>query len=179
MILREIETDRLRIRLFRPSDAARIMQYRSAPELKKFLSWPKSQADLDAAIANASEKLVDGTWSQFGIARKVDDHLVGDCAIKPNAINPRTAEIGIAIAPEFHGQGYAKEALSALFSVLFIECGFHRIFFSVDPANVSSCALMERLRMRKEGHFKQSLWYRDEWVDDVIYAILASEWKSL
>ena len=27
--------------------------------------------------------------------------------------------------------------------------------------------------MRKEAHFVKSLWFRGEWVDDVIYALLA------
>jgi RimJ/RimL family protein N-acetyltransferase len=31
--------------------------------------------------------------------------------------------------------------------------------------------------MRKEAHFVKSLWFRGEWVDDVIYALLAEEWS--
>ena len=32
--------------------------------------------------------------------------------------------------------------------------------------------------MREEAHFVESLWFKGEWVDDVIFAILASEWES-
>ncbi len=38
---------------------------------------------------------------------------------------------------------------------------------------------MERLKFRKEAHFKESLYFRDAWVDDVIYAILQKEWKII
>ena len=31
--------------------------------------------------------------------------------------------------------------------------------------------------MRQEGHFVQSLWFKGEWVDDVIFAILARDWN--
>jgi RimJ/RimL family protein N-acetyltransferase len=53
------------------------------------------------------------------------------------------------------------------------------VFASVDPRNVSSMRLLERVGMRKEAHFVQSLWFKDEWVDDVIFAMLAAEWKSV
>ena len=33
--------------------------------------------------------------------------------------------------------------------------------------------------MRKEAHFVRSLWFKGEWVDDVIFAVLASEWNSV
>jgi RimJ/RimL family protein N-acetyltransferase len=36
---------------------------------------------------------------------------------------------------------------------------------------------MERLGMRREGHTKQSMLLRGEWVDEYHYAILQSEWR--
>jgi RimJ/RimL family protein N-acetyltransferase len=38
--------------------------------------------------------------------------------------------------------------------------------------------LLQRVGMRQEAHFVKSLWFRGEWVDDVIFAILSSEWRS-
>jgi RimJ/RimL family protein N-acetyltransferase len=32
--------------------------------------------------------------------------------------------------------------------------------------------------MRQEAHFRKSLWFKGEWVDDVVFAVLASEWKG-
>jgi hypothetical protein len=32
--------------------------------------------------------------------------------------------------------------------------------------------------MRQEAHFRQSLWLRGEWVDDLVFAILESEWTA-
>ena len=54
----------------------------------------------------------------------------------------------------------------------------HRITASIDPRNTSSIRLIERLGFRKEAHFKQSLFFHGEWVDDLIYAMLAEEWKT-
>jgi RimJ/RimL family protein N-acetyltransferase len=53
----------------------------------------------------------------------------------------------------------------------------HRVFASVDPRNAPSMKLLERVGMRKEAHFVRGLWFRNEWVDDVVFAILSDEWK--
>ena len=82
------------------------------------------------------------------------------------------------MAPELQGQGYATEALRALLDYLFVKLCKHRVFGSVDPRNVRSMQLMKRVGLRKEAHFVRSLWFKGEWVDDVIFAILASDWKS-
>jgi RimJ/RimL family protein N-acetyltransferase len=37
---------------------------------------------------------------------------------------------------------------------------------------------MERLGMRREAHFRESEIFKGEWGDELIYAMLASEWES-
>jgi RimJ/RimL family protein N-acetyltransferase len=36
--------------------------------------------------------------------------------------------------------------------------------------------LLERIGMRREAHLQQSLRIDGEWVDDVVFAMLRSEW---
>ena len=72
----------------------------------------------------------------------------------------------------------ATEALSALIDMLFDELAKHRIIASIDPRNEPSIRLMERLGFRKEAHFHRSIFMHGEWTDDVIYAMLQSEWKK-
>jgi ribosomal-protein-alanine N-acetyltransferase len=53
-----------------------------------------------------------------------------------------------------------------------------------NPINSASWKLMERLGMRREGHFMQKAFFkRDEkgepmWHDAYEYAILSDEWKN-
>jgi RimJ/RimL family protein N-acetyltransferase len=102
--------------------------------------------------------------------------LIGDCGFRVVESDPAQTEVGLTLAPEFQGKGYATEALRALLNYLFTALKKHRAFGSIDPRNVSSIKLQERVGMRKEAHFVKSLWFRGEWVDDVIYALLAEEW---
>jgi RimJ/RimL family protein N-acetyltransferase len=91
---------------------------------------------------------------------------------------PRHAEVGIALAPEFQGRGYANETLRALLDYLLVGLDQDRVFGSVDPRNVRSIRMLERVGMRKEAHRVKSLWFKGELVDDAIFAVTASEWKS-
>ncbi len=52
----------------------------------------------------------------------------------------------------------------------------HRIIASIDPINIASIKLIERLGFRKEAHFIESLFFHGQWVDDLIYALLEKEW---
>jgi RimJ/RimL family protein N-acetyltransferase len=68
--------------------------------------------------------------------------------------------------------------LRALLDYLLVELGKDRVFGSVDPRNVRSMRLLQRVGMRKEAHLVKSVLFKGEWVDDVIFAIHASDWKS-
>jgi RimJ/RimL family protein N-acetyltransferase len=32
--------------------------------------------------------------------------------------------------------------------------------------------------MRREGHFRQDMWFKGEWGDTAVYALLAAEWRE-
>jgi RimJ/RimL family protein N-acetyltransferase len=61
---------------------------------------------------------------------------------------------------------------------VFGQLGRHRIHASVDPRNLASMAMLRALGMRQEAHHRESLWLHGEWVDDVVFALLASEWRA-
>jgi len=45
-----------------------------------------------------------------------------------------------------------------------------------DCENTASVALLERLEIRREGHFLQNVWFKGKWGDEYLYAILKEEW---
>ena len=61
---------------------------------------------------------------------------------------------------------------------LFGTLNKHRVIASIDPRNSASIRLIERLGFRKEAHFKKSYYLHEEWVDDIIYAKLKTEWVN-
>jgi RimJ/RimL family protein N-acetyltransferase len=175
----EILTPRLRLRTLAQRDAEEMFAYRSCPEVIQYQSCgSKSLDDVHAFIKNMSSvELGAPGWNQLAIELLSDGSLIGDCGIHI-LDDSRMTEIGITLAPAHQSKGYATEALKAVLDLLFVRLNKHRVMASVDPRNLASMALMTRLGLRKEGHFLQSLWLKGEWVDDVVFAMLASEWKS-
>lgn len=53
-----------------------------------------------------------------------------------------------------------------------------RVVARVDGRNAPSVALLERLGMRREGHFVENSWFKGRWADEYLYAVLRHEWLS-
>jgi RimJ/RimL family protein N-acetyltransferase len=175
----ELITPRLSLRRLVLADCETILAYRSLPEVARYQSW--ENPDLQSIRAFILQMLdlqpdTPGTWLQLGITLRESGALIGDCGLHFPAGEPRQAEFGITLAPTYQKQGYAVEAVKALLGYFFETLGKHRVYASVDPDNHASLALLERAGLHKEAHFRQSLWFKGRWVDDVIYAILEQEW---
>jgi len=175
-----ITTDRLTLRVLDPADAEAVFAYRAEAEVSRYQSWvPASVAEIRTFIAGLAGIGPDtpGRWFQLGIVLRASGELIGDCGIHVSAREPREAEVGITVAPAFQRRGLASEALRALLGFLFDGLGKHRVYGSVDPRNAASLAMLERVGMRREAHFVESLWFKGEWADDVVCAMLEREWR--
>ena len=81
-------------------------------------------------------------------------------------------------AADAQGHGYATEALRTVISLLFTEHDVHRISADCDTRNDRSISLLERVGTRREAHHHKSAWWKGEWTDEYVYAILAEEWPD-
>jgi RimJ/RimL family protein N-acetyltransferase len=148
----EILTERLALRDLELNDAQRIFEYRSRPDISRFQSWGTESADaIRLYIRGLSETAPGrpGSWYQIGIILLSCGELIGDCGFQVLETEPRHAEVGIALAPEFQGRGYANETLRALLDYLLVGLDKDRVFGSVDPRNLRSMRMLERVGMRK------------------------------
>jgi RimJ/RimL family protein N-acetyltransferase len=162
-------------------DAREIFSYRSDPEIYQFQSWqPKTIEEVEEFIINriVSEPNQPNTWFQLSICKIGSNEIIGDCGLHFLENDSKQVELGITIKRDYQGCGYAAEAMKLIFEFLFRDLKKHRIIASVDPNNIASIRLCERMKMRKEAHFIESIWFHDRWLDDVVYAILDYEWKK-
>ena len=70
------------------------------------------------------------------------------------------------------------EAAGAILEIAFAGIGLHRVLARLDPRNGPSAALCRRLGMREEAHFVEDTWFKGEWGDTSMFAILAREWEA-
>jgi len=177
----ELSTERLRLRPLRPSDAAEMFAYRSDPEVARYQGW--QPASLDQVSSFIEERLeapfgVDGEWCQLAITL-ADGSLIGDCGLHFLKEGPGQMELGITLARHAQGHGYATETIRALLRLLFEGLGKHRVIARIDPRNGPSVALFTRVGMRREAHHVESYWFRGEWADDVVFAMLRREFHHV
>lgn len=174
-------TPRLRLDRLGPSDAAGLYAYRGDDAVARYQGWkPASVADAEAFIAGQSGQpfAAPDSWFQLAVREKDSSELIGDLGIHFPANPEGPIELGISLRPERQGRGYAREAMSAALDLAFGEWGYRRAVGSVDPRNVASIALLRSLGFRQEAHHVESYLFRGEWVDDVIFALLAREWPG-
>jgi RimJ/RimL family protein N-acetyltransferase len=175
----ELVTTRLRIDALRPDDAAALFAVRSDPAVARYQGWrPADLADARAFIDRQSPAATPMGWFQRAIRLRENGRLIGDLGVNLPEDAMDSVEFGISLAPVGQGRGYAGEAARALFDHVFGHLGRHRVHASVDPRNLACLALLRSLGMRQEAHHRESLWLHGEWVDDVVFAMLAREWPA-
>ncbi len=177
----ELQTSRLCLDALRAEDAEVLFAYRADPAVSRYQGWcPASVAEAREFVerqAGTSLAMPD-SWVQRAIRLRDSGELIGDLGIHVPADTGGSVEFGITIAPAWQGCGYATEALREVFGRLFGTLAYRRIHASVDPRNGASMAMLRSLGMRQEAHHLESLCLQGEWVDDVVFALLAREWHG-
>jgi RimJ/RimL family protein N-acetyltransferase len=172
-------TSRLVLRRFQESDLEAFLAYRNDPEVARYQSWTScSREEAEAILAGHQEPGTPGEWTQIALERREAPGLIGDCALKVSADDPRQAEIGFTLARAWQGHGYGAEAVAALLGHLFGTLGLHRVIAVTDVENTASAALLERVGMRREGHLVENIWFKGAWGSEFLYAILEREWRG-
>lgn len=177
-----METQRLILRPFEDRDIAPFSAYRSDPEVARYQGWEApfsmQQAEQFVAAEKTKQHLQPGQWVQLAVEIKSTGEMIGDCAFYCLENDLQQAEIGFTLARPFQGKGYATEAIACLLDYLFGNLELHRVRANCDPENTASARLLERVGMRHEGRFVESLWFKGGWAGEDWYAILRREWEG-
>jgi RimJ/RimL family protein N-acetyltransferase len=176
-----LHTARLTLDELQSDDAAAFFGYRSDPAISRYQGWQPGSIDealrfIEGTLAIAPD--TSGSWYQRAIRLRDGGELIGDLGLHFAAEAERTVEIGISIAPAHQGHGLASEALREALGYVFDGLHKHRVFASVDPRNLACIKLPEGAGMRQEAHFRESVWLGGEWADDIVFALLAREWRK-
>jgi RimJ/RimL family protein N-acetyltransferase len=175
-----IRTKRLLLRPYRPGDTDAVYAYHRLPETATYLeNEPMSLAEARALVTRrVGSSTLAGVGEVLNLVVELarTQRLVGDCVLF--WCGEAQAEVGYVLHPAHYGHGYATEAVGALLRLGFEDLGLHRIAARCDARNTASARVMERSGMRREAHLVQSEFIKNEWTDELIYAILRSEWAA-
>ena len=177
-----LQTDRLLLRPFVEDDLEAFYDIYRRDEVARHMPWEPRTREMAIEMLERVVTLTsfdaDPHVIRLAVVLPGSGALIGDVGLTQTSAEHRQGEIGFVIHPDHQRHGYATEASSALLRLGFEELGLHRIIARADPQNAGSVGVMERLGMRREGHFHHNELIRGEWSDQVLYAMLEDEWRA-
>lgn len=163
-----LETKRLLLRRQMIEDLDDLWALYCDPEITRYIP------DAPRSLAEAREEL---EWHMNGHPRfpelglwatihKESGKFIGRCGLIPWTINGQNeVEVAYTIAREYWGQGLASEAAQAILNYGFARLNLSRLISVIDPENVASQKVAEKIGMTIEKE------ERDELGSFLIYSI--------
>jgi ribosomal-protein-serine acetyltransferase len=148
--------------------------------LRRWLPWvnaSKSADDTRAFIRRALEQFARHDGFQAGIW--LDDHVVGCLGLHFIKWHNRRTEIGYWLAEPAQGRGIMTRSCRALIDHAFGELSLNRVEIHCAVGNNRSRGVPERLGFHAEGTHRQIHAIDGQYHDDIVYAMLAEDWKSM
>ncbi len=177
-----IATERLLLRPLAPADLDAVCDIYLRPQVTRYLYWkPRTRPDVAAWLAQRTDR---GTLEREGDALSLalvlpgSGAFIGNVVLKWLSAAHQQGEVGFVLHPDHHRRGYAVEATRVMLRLGFEGLGLHRICGRCDGRNKASATVMERLGMRHEAHLRENELVAGEWTDELIYAMLATEWAT-
>jgi RimJ/RimL family protein N-acetyltransferase len=172
-----LTSTRLRLRPYRADDAPAMFALYSDPRVMRYWSFPAwiERAQVDAYLARTAAHAAQGLALPWAVADATTDTLLGTATLFSLELEQGRAEIGYSLSPDRQGRGLATEALRLVLAHAFGNLALRRIEADVDPRNLASCRLLERLGFRREGLLRERWLVAGERCDTALFGLLAEE----
>lgn len=175
-----LETPRLLLRPLVETDAEGLHLCYGDPETMRFWDRPPARDVIETAT-RLGRSLGAGVFFHacWAMVRREDGQFVGMVNYHHREPWNRRLELGWIMARPCWRQGYMTEALSAVIGHCFAAMDVHRIEATIDPENVASRAVAERVGFRLEGGPMQDrLLVAGAFRSAMMYALLKPDWDE-
>lgn len=165
--MRKLETPRLSLGEIRECDFEALMAIFKSDVVKATYMVPNLETR--EAEIKLFERLRDLSLREdrYVLGIFLDGKLIG--LLNDTEICGKTIEVGYALHPDYHGRGFATEALGAVIPYLFAE-GFDQILAGAFETNTASTRVMEKSGM-KRTKMTSEIEYRGKTHKCVYYSI--------
>ena len=169
-----LTTERLHLRAFRASDAARLQELAALKEVAQGtlrLPHPYPDGTAHAWIADQQREFEAGASINFAIVLKVEEILIG--AIGLDFVpEHRHARLGYWLGRPYWNKGYATEAVTAVIEYGFTLPHVQRIYAGLFSDNPASARVLQKAGMTYEGRLREHYVRFGETMDLELYGIL-------
>ena len=152
-----LTTERLTLRMMKPSDYKDMYEYSCLPAVTEYLLWePHNDAEQTREYLNYVKKSYKaGDFYDWAVVLNDEKKMIGTCGFTTLDFNHNSAEVGYVINPKYWGQGLAAEAVKCVLEFGFMTLNVHRIEAKYIVGNDSSRRVMEKCGMIQTGELEQ------------------------
>jgi RimJ/RimL family protein N-acetyltransferase len=178
-----IETKRIVIRCYDPSDAALLAEsvMESLEHLRPWMPWVYNEPE---PLENKVQRLKRfrglfdlGQDFVYGIFNPDETKLIGGTGLHTR-LGESELEIGYWIHQDFVNQGLVTETTAALVKVAFELIHIHQLEIHCDPENEASAAIPRKLGFTHEGTLRAKTRFLDGWSDSMVWGLLETEYPD-
>ena len=135
--------------------------------------WRPVSPTSDAAPFRVSEPGDD--WADFSVVELAEPGaLAGSAILWGIDQHNRSAHVGISLRPAFRGRGLGADTLRVLCAYAFRTRGLHRLSLETLSDNLAMIAAAESAGFRREGVFREAAWVDGDFLDEVVFGLLAN-----
>jgi RimJ/RimL family protein N-acetyltransferase len=161
------------IRRAHTEDLPFLVELLNHDEVEPFLAGARARTEEEIG-AEVAESLADPEACGRMVI-EVDGERAG--TMEYDRVNKRSriaALGGLAVHPDFRGRHVADEAARLLQGLLF-DLGYHRLEMEIYGFNERAQRHAERAGFVREGVRRKAFWRHGEWVDGVLYGLVAED----
>jgi RimJ/RimL family protein N-acetyltransferase len=162
------------LRRAKPPDADFLVELFADDDVRPFLG-PRTAATREELLEEIERSLAEPeTFGRFVV--ELDGERAGAVGFRVANERNRIARLEkLAVHPSFRGRRLADEAARLFQRHLIEELGYHRIELEIYAFNQRACAHAERAGFVREGRKRKAYLKDGEWVDSVLYALVAED----
>ena len=176
----ELETKRLILRQVQYYNIEPMHKMRSDSQSMQYMDTevPQSLNDTQKKFEQELESFSKGDSVYWALILKKTNEFIGGAGFWRLIKEHFRAEIGYQLLPDYWRKGYSFEALKSIIQFGFEKMGLHSIEGNINPKNVPSIKLLEKLGFKQEAYFKENFYYNGKFLDSAIFSLIISNWKS-
>ena len=167
------------LRELRASDAPSLFALLTTDEVARFISPPPTTVDgFERFIAWTLRQRTAGDYACFAVTLRGCDTAIGIFQVRQLEPSFATAEWGFALGSAFWGTGVFQESAALVLGFAFDTLGVHRLEARAAVQNGRGNGALLKMGAVQEGLLRQSFLRRGQLLDQVLYAILADDWRA-
>lgn len=167
------------LRDLRTSDAASLFALLTTEEVARFISPPPTTVEgFERFIAWTHRERAAGKYACFAVTLKGYDTAIGIFQVRDLGTDFDTAEWGFAIGSQFWGTGVFETSANLVLEFTFNTIGVRRLEARAAVQNGRGHGALIKVGAVQEGVLRQSFEKKGRYLDQVLFAILARDWRG-